>query len=54
MSTETDPYQSEDYQRFIALTAEDCTADNKPCDACLAGGYCDGPSEEYSLEEDEP
>jgi len=41
---EEDPYQSEDYQRFVALTAENCTADDKPCDACLAGGYCDGPS----------
>ena len=43
---EEDPYQSEDYQRHVAKVAENCTADDAPCDSCLAGGICDGPSHE--------
>jgi len=39
-----DPYQSEDYQRFVATCAEHCHAADAPCDSCLAGGICDGSS----------
>ncbi len=47
--TEPDPYQTEDYQRYVAKVAETCESPNCPCDACLAGGICDGPtrSREY-------
>lgn len=40
---EEDPYQSEDYQRFMAEVAKSCDAEDSPCDSCLAGGVCDGP-----------
>lgn len=43
----TDPYQSEDYQRFVAQVAETCEADGRVCDSCLAGGICDGPGDEH-------
>jgi hypothetical protein len=33
----------EQYGKWIFAVA-DCTADNKPCAGCLAGGVCDGPS----------
>jgi len=39
-----DPYESEDYQRFVVTVAETCKADDAPCDSCLAGGICDGPN----------
>lgn len=41
-----DPYDSPEYQEYVAKVAETCDADDKPCDSCLAGGMCDGPSEE--------
>lgn len=41
-----DPYDSPEYQGYVAKVAETCDADDKPCDSCLAGGMCDGPSEE--------
>ncbi len=41
---EKDPFQSEEYQFFIAEMAKTCEADNGPCDSCLAGGSCDGPT----------
>lgn len=45
-AAEEDPHQTEDYQRHVAKTAEGCEAGDPPCDACLAGGVCDGPSTE--------
>jgi hypothetical protein len=41
---DVDPYQSEDYQRFMGEVAKTCDADDSPCDSCLAGAPCDGPS----------
>jgi hypothetical protein len=41
---EEDPYKSEDYQRFMTEVAKTCDADDSPCDSCLAGAPCDGPS----------
>lgn len=45
-AAEEDPHQTEDYQRHVAKAAEGCDAGDPPCDACLAGGVCDGPSTE--------
>jgi len=40
-----DPYQSEDYQRFLEEAAKHCrccsVCGNPPCDGCLAGAPCD-------------
>lgn len=38
-----DPFQSEEYQRFVAAMAEhcQCRAGDCPCDGVLAGGPCD-------------
>ena len=47
LAGEEDPFQSEDYQRFVAEVSKGCSADDCPCDSCLAGGICDGPSPEY-------
>lgn len=33
-----------EYQAFALEVAETCSADDRPCDSCLAGGICDGPS----------
>lgn len=38
-----DPYQTEEYQQFMAQVAKTCDADDGPCDSCLAGAPCDGP-----------
>jgi hypothetical protein len=39
-----DPYQSEEYQKFVEIMVEDCHCHEaiKPCDGVLAGGLCDG------------
>lgn len=42
-----DPYDSPEYQQFVAKVAETCEADDKPCDSCLAGGVCDGPEPDW-------
>jgi len=39
-----DPYQSEEYQRFVESMAEHChctPGHHRPCDGVLAGGICD-------------
>ena len=48
---ESDPHQSEDYQRFVASMVPhcQCRANNCPCDGVLAGGPCDMIQEEESL-----
>lgn len=33
-----------EYQAFMNEVAATCDADDCPCDSCLAGGICDGPS----------
>ncbi len=38
---EEDPYQSEDYQRFLAECAKECTCSHDICDSVLAGGVCE-------------
>lgn len=38
--------RAEDYQRHVDKAAEGCDADDKPCDACIGFGVCDGPSQE--------
>lgn len=40
-----DPYDSPEYHAFVEKVAEKCNATNPPCDACLAGGICDGPNQ---------
>lgn len=40
-----DPYQSEEYQKFVESMAQYCHCEpigNRPCDGVLAGGLCDG------------
>ena len=46
MSTETDPHQTEEYQRFVAEQVKHCSCceecnHSRPCDGVLAGGPCD-------------
>lgn len=43
-----DPYESEEYQKFVASMAKHChcRANNCPCDGVLAGGLCDMVQEE--------
>ena len=60
-----DPYESEEYQRFLAETAKECRSCDRcwdvPCPACCAGGICDaicncdrdGYYDEASLEQEE-
>lgn len=36
-----------DYQKFIDEVAQNCSADDRPCDDCLAGGVCEGPRDTY-------
>lgn len=44
---ESDPYQSEEYARFVASMVPHCHCceRNRPCDGVLAGGICDGVTE---------
>ncbi len=37
-----DPYQSDDYQKFLGEAAKHCHCDNDICDSVLAGGLCEG------------
>lgn len=45
---ESEPYQSEDYQRHVAECEKhcECATQHCPCDGVLAGGICDGRVEE--------
>lgn len=47
---EKDPYETEEYQKFIASMVPhcQCRANNCPCDGVLAGGPCDMVREEDS------
>lgn len=49
---DTDPYDTLEYQAFVATMAEKCIAADKPCDSCLAGGICDGPDKPYDMNAD--
>jgi len=42
-----DPYQSEEYQKFVESMVQycHCCERNRPCDSVLAGGICDGVKE---------
>lgn len=42
--TDSDPYQSAEYQKFVEESAKECRCRapyNCPCDGVLAGGLCD-------------
>lgn len=43
-NSEPDPFESEEYQRFVESMVPycHCKASNCPCDGVLAGGLCDG------------
>lgn len=44
-----DPYQSEEYQRFVEIMVAHCHCTpehHRPCDGVLAGGICDNMQEE--------
>lgn len=53
-TTNPDPYQSEEYQRFVESMVQECHCkeSNRPCDGVLAGGLCDGIEEEPERYED--
>ncbi len=36
-----DPYESEDYAKFVASVADQCKCDGPVCGGVLAGGFCD-------------
>ena len=48
MSENCDPYQSEEYAKFVdsMLKYCHCCRGNRPCDGVLAGGVCDGVKED--------
>lgn len=50
-----DPYQSEEYQRFVDSMFHECHCkeSNRPCDGVMVGGLCDGIEEEPERYEDE-
>ena len=54
-----DPYESEEYQKFIESMVPlcHCSPRNKPCDGVLAGGVCDGINDDsdqaYQCSKDE-
>lgn len=37
-----DPYNEDDGESWLAYCADQCHAPRKPCDGCLAGGFCEG------------
>ena len=39
---EQDPFEAEEYQRFVADCASQCRCTRGVCDGVLAGGPCDG------------
>lgn len=43
LDAESDPFHSEDYQRFVAEAALHChcAEAHRPCDGVLSGGICD-------------
>lgn len=47
---EADPFQSEEYARFVESMVPycHCSSRNCPCDGVLAGGLCDGLTEDES------
>jgi hypothetical protein len=53
-----DPFQSEEYQKFVESMVQHCHCEpigNRPCDGVLAGGPCDGIQESRDDDrEDEP
>ncbi len=46
--TDVNPYETEEYQRFVSEMAKhcQCRANYCPCDGVLAGGPCDMVQEE--------
>ena len=57
--TEVDPFETEEYQRFVESMVPYCRCrmDLRPCDGVLAGGICDGITDEginliFDYEED--
>lgn len=54
MNTPIDPYETDEYAKFVASMAAHCHADlqNRPCESCLAGGMCDGTSRDTLTEDD--
>ena len=51
-----DPYQSEEYQKFVESMVEHChctPGQHRPCDGVLAGGLCDDMHWERDLRSDE-
>jgi hypothetical protein len=43
MDEELDPYDSEEYRKFVAECEKNCCCDAKyrPCDGALVGGICE-------------
>lgn len=48
MSKIFDPHEAQEYQKFIdsMIPYCHCRSGNRPCDGVLAGGVCDGISED--------
>lgn len=41
LRVEEDPYQSEDYQKYVAECAKHCECSHEVCDSVLAGAPCE-------------
>lgn len=51
---EADPYESEEYQKFVASVADQCTCKGPVCGGVLAGGLCDNLGhDEIDLEDED-
>ena len=49
----SDPYESDDYQRYVAECSKHCACDKDICDSVLSGGICEGRTQE-DHDDDEP
>lgn len=55
MNTTNDPYQSEEYAKFVESMVQHCHCkeSNRPCDGVLSGGLCDDVQESSATEDDD-
>lgn len=55
MNTEEDPFQSEEYAKFVESMVPlcRCRESNRPCDGVLAGGPCDEVKDQLETEEND-
>lgn len=48
------PYETEDYQRYVAECSKHCYCDHEICEPVLAGAPCEGRIRDVPDDDDEP